>query len=482
MQAEHDGRDDARGRIIGRYAIYDEIAAGGMATVHLGRMLGPVGFARTVAIKRLYPMFAKDPEFVSMFLDEARLAARIRHPNVVPTLDIVARGGELFLVMEYIEGSSLSFLARTLRERRDAIPPAIASGVMIGVLEGLHAAHEATSERGEPLGIVHRDVSPQNVLVGTDGISRLVDFGIAKAAGRLQTTREGQVKGKIAYMSPEQLQGRAVDRRSDVYSSAVVLWEILAGRRLFDGDNDMATMAHVLERKVEPPSHFSPTVPVELDGVVMRGLARNARERFSSAREMAVAVEQALGPESPREIGQWARAIAGELITERCERLAQIESSAPEQTGHTDQATSGLRPAAPESAISLQSYSTPANGVVRAMRRRFRALGAAGGGLLVLAGLTTFWQVRARTTGGRAPVFDAALGPVEVAKEITSAVVVSPPPSPAASPDAATPAQPSASSRARVRAPRNSPSPARLQCSPPYTFVEGIRVPKPECM
>src|SRR5437870_1182907 len=156
-------------RIVGRYAIYNEIAAGGMATIHLGRLLGPVGFSRTVAIKRLHPQFAKDPEFVSMFLDEARLAARIRHPNVVPTLDVVATQGELFLVMEYVQGESLSRLGRVMRERKERILPRICASIMSGVLHGLHAAHEAHDERGEPLGIVHRDVSPHNVLVGGDG-------------------------------------------------------------------------------------------------------------------------------------------------------------------------------------------------------------------------------------------------------------------------------------------------------------------------
>src|SRR6516225_8996456 len=177
-------------RVVGRYALYVAIAAGGMATVHLGRLIGEVGFSRTVAIKRLHPQYAADPEFVSMFLDEARLAARIRHPNVVPTLDVVATKGELFLVMDYVPGESLARLSRVCREQRRPIPHRITSAVMAGALHGLHAAHEAKSERGAPLGIVHRDVSPQNVLVGADGVPRVLDFGVAKAAGRMQETRE----------------------------------------------------------------------------------------------------------------------------------------------------------------------------------------------------------------------------------------------------------------------------------------------------
>jgi len=196
--------------IIGRYALFHELAAGGMATVHVGRLLGAAGFSRVVAIKRLHRHFASDPEFVSMFVDEARLAARIRHPNVVPTLDVVRTEDELFLVMEYVSGEALSRLLRATREKGVPVTPRIAVTIGAGLLHGLHAAHTAKGERGEPLEIVHRDVSPQNVIVGTDGIARVLDFGVAKARVRLQTTREGQVKGKLAYMAPEQLTSRGV--------------------------------------------------------------------------------------------------------------------------------------------------------------------------------------------------------------------------------------------------------------------------------
>src|SRR6185437_10425019 len=176
-------------RIVGRYAIFDEIASGGMATVYLGRLMGAGGFARTVAIKRLHPQFAKDPEFVAMFLDEARLAARIRHPNVVPTLDVVASKGELFLVMDYVQGESLSRIVRASMKHDAATPLSLVTTIMAGVLHGLHAAHEAKTEQGEALSIVHRDVSPQNVIVGIDGVPRVLDFGVAKASHRAHATR-----------------------------------------------------------------------------------------------------------------------------------------------------------------------------------------------------------------------------------------------------------------------------------------------------
>src|SRR5688572_18113877 len=183
--------------------MFDEIAAGGMATVHLGRLLGSAGFARTVAIKRLHPALAKDEDFVTMLLDEARLASRIRHPHVVPTLDVIAENDEVLLVMEYVQGESLSRLMRAVRPAPVPLPIAIAVGIQM--LHGLHAAHEAKTEQGQNLHLVHRDVSPQNVLVGIDGIARVLDFGVAKAAHRAQTTREGQIKGKLSYMAPEQL-------------------------------------------------------------------------------------------------------------------------------------------------------------------------------------------------------------------------------------------------------------------------------------
>ena len=223
-------------RLIGRYALFGEIASGGMATVHFGRLLGPVGFARTVAVKRLHPQFARDPEFVSMFLDEARVAARIQHPNVVATIDVVALEGELFLVMEYVLGETFSKLLRSARNRGQRVPLRVVTALLAGSLHGLHAAHEAKNEHGEPLGIVHRDVSPQNVIVGIDGVARVLDFGVAKAVGRLQSTREGQLKGKLSYMAPEQIRSGQVDRRTDIYAASIMLWEALVGKRLYDGE------------------------------------------------------------------------------------------------------------------------------------------------------------------------------------------------------------------------------------------------------
>ena len=309
-----------------------------MATVHLGRLLGPVGFSRTVAIKRLHAQFAADPEFVSMFLDEARVAARIRHPNVVPTLDVVTTDGELFLVMEYVPGESLAKLTRAVRERGERIPLPVMSAIMVGTLLGLHAAHEATDERGEPLHIVHRDVSPQNVLVGTDGVAKILDFGVAKAAGRIQTTREGQIKGKLAYMPPEQLRGGDVTRKCDVYAAGVMLWELLTGQRLFSGDNEGAVVARVLEGRIERPSSVlirnresilnADMAMIEaLDATALRALAMDPNKRFATAREMADDIEQRCPAATFSVVSDWLQQVAKDVLRVRASLVSEIESS-----------------------------------------------------------------------------------------------------------------------------------------------------------
>jgi serine/threonine-protein kinase len=307
------------------YVLFDEIASGGMASVHFGRLGGPVGFSRVVAIKRLHKHLAREEDFVTMFTDEARLAARIRHTNVIPTIDVVA-GDEIFIVMEYIQGESLSRLIRAERARGRFIPMNYSLAIMAGTLHGLHAAHDATDERGEPLNIVHRDVSPQNVLVGSDGVPRVFDFGVAKAAGRLQNTRDGSLKGKIAYMSPEQLAGREVSRVSDVYSAGVMLWELLAARRLFDGDNEAAIIPKIMSSQIVPPSHMNPHVPPALDEITMCALQFDAARRFPSAKIMAQELERNGGLVSASELGDWVRELAHEAIAKRARRIHDIES------------------------------------------------------------------------------------------------------------------------------------------------------------
>jgi serine/threonine protein kinase len=298
---------------IGQYAMYGQIGAGGMATVHLGR--GPAG--EVVAIKRLRPHLLAEPDVVKSFLDEARLSARVRHPNVVSTLEVVTHDGEVFLVMEYFEGVSLALLLRARATPAPPVPADLAATVFSGVLRGLHAAHEAVNEAGEPLHIVHRDVSPHNILVGVDGTARVLDFGVAKALGRQQTTRDGKIKGKLGYMAPEQLSGRGVTRRTDIFAAGIVLWEALTGDRLFHTDDEATTVTRVLMERVRAPSHVCSAAPAALDAVVLRALERDPSKRFLTAEEMAHAVDLAVAPAGAAAVGWWVRSIAADELARR---------------------------------------------------------------------------------------------------------------------------------------------------------------------
>jgi serine/threonine-protein kinase len=344
LPARAPNRDPAR--TLGRYALLDEIARGGMATVHLGRLGGPAGFSRTVAIKRLHPHLARDAELVTMLLDEARLVGRIQHPNVVSMLDVVTEGDEVFLVMEYVDGETLSRLLKTEDRRGERIPPAIASAILIDTLRGLHAAHEAKNERGEPLGLIHRDFTPHNIMVRRDGTSLVVDFGVAKAAGRLHTTEEGKIKGKLPYMPPEQVRAGALTRRLDVYAAGAVLWEALVGRRVITGASEAEVLEHLLFADLDPPSAVVPGLPAGVDAVVMRALERDAEKRFATAAEMGAALEEALPPALPSRVAAWLEALAGTELATRSGRVAELERELPAAIATTTKGT----PTAPDRA------------------------------------------------------------------------------------------------------------------------------------
>jgi serine/threonine-protein kinase len=434
-------------RILGRYALYAEMASGGMATIHYGRLMGPVGFSRTVAIKRLHPQFAKEPDFVSMFLDEARLAARIRHPNVVPTLDVVATEGELFLVMDYVQGESVGRLIRLSNESQRRIPPPIAVAIAVGALHGLHAAHEATSERGDALSLVHRDVSPQNILVGIDGVPRVLDFGIAKAAGALHTSRDGQLKGKLAYMAPEQLRGK-VSRATDIFALGVVLWEMLVGRRLFSADGEAELFGIVLEAKAERPSRYAPGIPAELEAHLLRALDPDPAKRFATAREMARAIEKSVPLVSASDVGEWVADVAEKALAERAQRIAGIENSSADHVATTLRVTpsypsvpylqaqvepsrsptsAGAAPVSDQ--VSTQLSSASITGTDRASSQNVRLsllVGLAGVGLSVVVLLAVLIGLRLR----RPPA--AVASPLEPETALPSA-----PPAPAAPASAA---------------------------------------------
>ena len=498
--------------VIGRYVLCGELASGGMATVHLGRMFGQAGFSRTVAIKRLHPQFAKDRDFAAMFVDEARLAARIQHPNVVSTLDVEALGDELVLVMEYVPGESLSRISRLLAAKGERFPLAVASSILTGALLGLHAAHEATAEDGAPLHIVHRDVSPQNIMVGADGTARVLDFGVAKAAVRAQVTRDGQIKGKIAYMAPEQLQQAPVDRRADVYGAAVVLWEMLTMRRLFDGDHDAAVLMQVMSATVPPPSALVPGLPPALDAIVLRGLARDPEHRFPTAHAMAVALEDAIAPASPRKVGEWLAQVASGALERRAQQVKEVESrrgappaempaSVPPSSGISRAlARSGAAPVEVASQISTIAVSSGAGMAPRARRpwAAIAAIVAAGAVVAVATGLWLLWPpAPAPGASGSAsapaspeppaspsPSAPASAAAASAAPAESPAVSAATGGSPSASPVAApTPKQSAGGKAPAGKATSTGKTPVSTGCNPPYTIdARGIRRMKPECL
>lgn len=361
-------------RLIGRYTIFDEVASGGMAVVHVGRIAGAGGFARTVAIKRMHDNLAKDEQFVAMFLDEARLASRIRHPNVVSILDVVAMAGDMLLVMDYIEGESLARLLASSATRGLTLPDRILASILAGVLHGLHAAHEARDEGGRPLDIVHRDVSPQNILVGVDGVSRVVDFGIASAAARTTITAEGELKGKVAYMAPEQVTGGKTTRLSDIYASGVVLWECLAGRRMFASTNPAELIHRIMTEDIAPPSSVRAGVNDALEAIAMRALRKNPEERFRTAREMALAVERALPMAGSTDVGAWVEDVAAEHLARKANIVAAVEARWLAEGVAGDDGTRVERGGSPSEdptrvgSGSAASTGQPSSGHIRAVR------------------------------------------------------------------------------------------------------------------
>lgn len=272
-------------RHLGRYEIVGKLASGGMAEILLARLTGPSGFERPVVIKRILPHLHGLSEFVDMFLDEGRIAARIGHPNVAQVQELAREDDELYLVMEYLEGESAAGLARRARARRTRLAPALCAYIVAEACAGLHAAHELRSPEGKPLDLVHRDVSPQNLFVGYDGTIKVLDFGIAKAAGRITTTEAGTLKGKFEYMSPEQAAGQPLDRRSDVFSLGIVLYELATQRRLFKRGSQTETLRAVCDDPIVPPSELVEAFPAELEAVCLKALARDPDARYASAND-----------------------------------------------------------------------------------------------------------------------------------------------------------------------------------------------------
>ena len=296
-----------------------------MASVHLGMLTGAVGFRRIVALKQLHARFIHDPDFVAQFINEARLASRIHHANVVQTIDIVWTGTQLLLVLEYVEGDTLNRVLRSALERGLMVPNEVVCGMIAGVLHGLHAAHEVRDEEGVPLDIVHRDVSPQNILVARDGVARVLDLGVAKALSQNPNTQSGLLKGKFGYMAPEQILRGHVDRRTDVFAAGVVLWEALTCRRLFQSSKNVEqALARVVGEPIVPPSTYRADVPPELDAIVLRAMERDPELRYPSAEALAVALETSLNVAGPHVIKTWFEPLASPELVQRGELIRTI--------------------------------------------------------------------------------------------------------------------------------------------------------------
>lgn len=273
------------GQILAGYEILSHVTSGGMASLYLGRRRGAAGFSKLVAIKVVHPHLAREGKFVRMFLDEARLASRIQHPSVVSVEELLEDGGTYLMVMEFVHGCSLFQLIKKLAKQGRRLSVDLTAWIAAQVADGLHAAHELRDERGELLSVVHRDVSPQNILLSFSGHVKVIDFGIAKSRAQTDATRAGVLRGKIGYMSPEQANGLPLDRRTDVYALGVVMWECLTSRRLFRADNEVLQLDMVRAPKVVPPSEFAP-VPAALEEVVMDALRANPSQRIATSKAM----------------------------------------------------------------------------------------------------------------------------------------------------------------------------------------------------
>lgn len=346
-------RDLDRGVRLGRYDLLLKIGRGGMASVWVAHEHAQrPEDSRIVAIKAIHSNLAEEPEFVAMFLDEGRLVSRIRHPNVVDLYEVGEIDGVMYMAMEWVEGDSLHTLIAEAGKRRP-IPPEMAVRIIADAAAGLHAAHELRDEAGNLLGVVHRDVSPQNILIGTSGRVKLVDFGVAKARTRIgEATEIGHVKGKFGYMSPEQALARPLDRRSDVFALGIVLYELTTGRRLFRGGSDADTLALVVQGEIPPLSRVVPGYPPALEGIVMKALSRSRRERFQTARDFQRALERYLKDERivvPRAgIAGLLRKVLGDRIEARRQAVrAALRSVAAAREGLVPE-DSAFRPVDPE--------------------------------------------------------------------------------------------------------------------------------------
>ncbi len=279
---------------FGKYTLLERIAVGGMAEVFLAVQAGLEGFEKRLAIKRIRPHLSGEEAFLKMFLHEAKLAAQLQHPNIVQIFDLGRIGESYFIAMEYIQGRDMSRVTPKAESLGIQFPIEYAVAIASSVLEGLSYAHAKTDATNQPLNIVHRDVTPENVMIGWNGSVKILDFGIAKASSQTDQTKAGEIKGKLSYMSPEQAMGKTLDARSDLFSLGIILYEWITGYRLFTGENEMAILKNIIDGKIYPPSYFREDIPEPVERVLMRALEKDRNQRYQSAREMQLDVIDAL--------------------------------------------------------------------------------------------------------------------------------------------------------------------------------------------
>jgi len=459
-------------RTLGRYEVVGGLGQGGMATVYLGRSAGEGGFHRLVAIKALHPHLSEDQAFVAMLLDEARIAARLHHPNVVPIVDLGAQDGLHFVVMEYVEGCSMFAL---LAKHRDKRPPRLIVPIVLDALAGLHAAHELTDDDGHSMNLVHRDVSPQNVLVGVEGIGRITDFGVARAEARINSTRPGQatIKGKVGYLSPEQLRGGKIDRRSDVFAAGVMLWSALTGKRLFyDPTSEAASMTKTLLMDIPKPSTVGLRPPSVFDDVCMRALERDPEKRFATALEMEDALRQAatsaglLG--TRQEIAAWvAESFGSELAARREAVRAALSVARAGSSDVSGPVSSGLRMMPAVGSIFPDADNTPATPAPFGAAAPSRKWIAIAGGVTVAIGAIVIGVVLSRSSSG-----SSVAAPTSAVAQTHAVVAATNATPPATTP--ATPTTPTTPTPVATQAP-----PAITATTPPRPIVVSHAVRPP---
>jgi hypothetical protein len=467
---------DGRPRIVGRYTIYEKLGAGGMGAVHFGVLRDPSGPV-PVAVKQLLPEHARDPKRVVMLLDEMRLTRLAQHPNVVTVRDFVYDGEEMILVMDYVHGESLRALLVAERKRGGRMPLRIAAAVMCDVLHALHAAHNARDATGALAGLVHRDVTPENVMVEGSGIPRLTDFGVAKAEGRLHATQGAGVKGKLAYLAPEQV-GGDVSLRTDIYAAGLIFWEMLAGSRPIQGKDEAELLFRVLSPEIPPITTLASDVPLALEAAITCALASNAEDRHPSAAQFAAQIEaamQGIGLATHDEIAAWVMDLAGESLRARAARVEELLNMERDRSTGSFKAFAGpSAPPPPMEPVATPAISRPASSTTLAVV-----------GVLMVAALllfAAFAMARSRADHQAAePPFPEplALAPASAPPSVAAGEPVLPKPAvPVPTGDLLADPPPRAPKKpAAARA-----VPHKDACDPPFVIdAKGIRKYKNEC-